>query len=271
MAVKYPGGIGSQSLQLNSVIGLIKSEDFENFAVDEPNGNGFEWGTLNNTSIISEPALPSNSVMQFHYAGNPDPATDSTAEQRFNIGSLQQEVWFRYKIFIPANYEHRDATTSDNNKGFFLLWGDTYVDQDVHMRMEFERTANIDESRIVMYARQNQTGPNTEIPIDSDGRVAANLLGIAQADLGQWVDIVVRAAISDALPATNGRCTLWKNDVLFCDFRDIDNSSAAEASSNAFNGGYILGWSNSGYNVDTDFYIDDFLIGTSADSIGFVE
>lgn len=251
-------------------VGLIHSDDFSDFQLGVPQGE-FEWTELSNVTVQPSPTDALNDTLQFQFVGNPDTTEDAGAELRFSM-NLHQEVWFKYRLYIPANYIHRDGTgpdASDNNKGWFNLWGDTYSDQDVAMRIEFERLSDT-QSRIVMYAKQAQTGSSSQIngSIDSDGRLPANLICIGPSDFGDWMDLVVHARVSDRGLA-NGRCTVWKNGSIFCDYRDVDNSSAVELSSNAYNGGYLLGYANSGFTDTTNLNIDDYSIGTSAASIGF--
>ena len=248
-------------------VGLIHSDDFSDFQLGVLQGE-FTWTTSSNVTVQPDPDDAGNDTLQFQFIGNADPAADAGAEVRYST-DLHQEIWFKYRLYVPSNYIHRNATGADNNKGFFNIWGDTYAAQDVAMRIEFERKSDT-ESRIVMYAFQGQNSFSTQIngSTDSDGRIATDLVCIATADLGTWMDIVVNAKVSDR-GSTNGRCTVWKNGVLFCDYRDVDNSSAVEASSNAYNGGYLLGYANSGFTSTTDMNIDDYYIGTSAASIGF--
>jgi hypothetical protein len=63
--------------------------------------------------------------------------------------------------------------------------------------------------------------------------------------------------------ATNGVLELWKNGTKIWDTHNVSNHASSTAN-NGFNNGYILGWSNSGFNTDTDFYLDNVMFATSA-------
>ncbi|MES9944512.1 MAG: immunoglobulin-like domain-containing protein [Candidatus Thiodiazotropha sp.] len=244
---------------------LIISEDFESFTAYEPNENGFYWTTDNNTGTVSEPDNASNTVMSFEFTGNADLAGDAQAQQGFGLGSNQQELWFSYRLFVPENYHHRDAISSDNNEAFFTIWGGDYSGSNVHSRTEFWPQDDGTSVFSFAYQRHNQTD-TTHYFTDSDGRT--QITGIEAADYGQWMDVVVQIKVSDK-GATNGAFNIWKNGALLASWRDLDNSSADGIEDNGYTDGYLLGWSNSGFTETTTFYMDDFKLGTTADSIGF--
>jgi hypothetical protein len=245
---------------------LIISEDFELFTAYDPNENGFYWKIDNNTGTVSDPDNASNTVMSFEFEGNPDLGGDAQAQQGFGIGANQQELWFSYRLFVPENYHHRDATSSDNNKAFFTIWGGNYTGSNVHSRTEFWPQDDGTSVFSFAYKRHNQTY-TTHYFSDSDGRT--RVVGIEAADYGQWMDVVVQIKVSDK-GATNGVFNIWKNGALLASWRDLDNSSADGIDDNEYTDGYLLGWANSGFAETTTFYMDDFMLGTTAESIGFM-
>ena len=245
---------------------LIVSEDFELFAAHDPNQNGFYWKTVNNTAAVFEPDNTSNTVLSFEYEGNSDLSEDAHAQQSFGIGTNQQELWFSYWLFVPENYQHRSPTGTGNNKAFFTIWGGSYSGSNVHSRTEFWRKD--DNTSIISFAyKKHNDAYTSHYFTDSDGRT--DIVGIETVDHGQWMDVVVQIKVSDK-DVTNGAFNIWKNGTLLASWRDLDNSSADGITDNAYTDGYLLGWANSGFDETTTFYLDDFKLGTTAGSIGFV-
>lgn len=242
---------------------LLISEDFSNFSTSvKP--NGFQWSAPNNTLVTAEPSNLSNDVLQFTYTGNPDLSIDAIAEQRMNFGAQYQEIWFKYRCFVPANYVHRVPSGTGNNKGWFNVWKDPYNGYPLTTRIEFWRRS--DQLSVITCAYiKNGDSFSTHYDTDSDGRT--DIVGIDSNDLGQWIDLVFNARLSDQ-GATNGRMTYWKNGTLLADYRDLDNSPI-DPQFTGYDRSYLLGYANSGFTDDTIFLIDDYNCGTTSNSISF--
>ncbi len=90
------------------------------------------------------------------------------------------------------------------------------------------------------------------------GKKFANF--IAAPDLGTGMQIMVH--VEAATPEVKGTMQIWKNGVLI-----IDNPNKIDlykkGSIHAYRYGYLLGWANTGFDEDTDLYIDDVVFGTT--------
>lgn len=97
--------------------------------------DGFESGSIagplwigtTSVSASADRAHAGSYAARFRFAGNTALDADAFSELRFDLGAVYPELWVRYRLYIPDNYIHRDATGSDNNK-FIRLWGSTYDD-----------------------------------------------------------------------------------------------------------------------------------------------
>ena len=81
----------------------------------------------------------------------------------------------------------------------------------------------------------------------------------ANADVGKWHQFRMYAKVSSPWNANNGIVRLWKyvagaSPQLIFERTNLPGSSVA----NYFNTGYIMGWANSGYAVQTDFLVKRF-------------
>ena len=214
--------------------------------------NGIAWGSSNNTELSTEHAKGGLYSLKFTYAPTDD-KTDSFSEQRFKLGKPYKEIWISYDIRIPENYYHRKTSYgSSNNKGFIMLWGGDY---------------------------SNPSGfkLGTEFWPDGDGSSTASvrLSGsgydkhfweacpkiLKMSDRGQWIKITAQLKYATAANR-DGIFRVWKTYTdgkgeIVC---NISDGEWYVPTSEGFDNGYLLGWSNSGFNEETKFFIDNFII-----------
>jgi hypothetical protein len=249
----------------------------------------FEWDTGVYSQISDEYAYSGNLSLKFTYKGNPDPAEDSWSEQRFKFSELQKDLWIRYKMRVPDNYLHRKPVGPTNNKGLIMLWSDPYSGYSATTSLHFQRpvdatddnTGGTNPGGSIIYAAWRANSDLTlSFFIDDDyaadwAPVTEYSTGLSVSDRGKWVDWVMHIKVSDMSISEgdmdgpgNGKVQVWKNGTLIYNAKDATNYFPVE-SENGFTKGYIMGWSNSGYNEDTVFYIDDFAIGNQPSDINF--
>jgi len=77
------------------------------------------------------------------------------------------------------------------------------------------------------------------------------------ADLGALHDFVIRRRRSSSLAAQDGLIQIWKNGVKVYERLDFP---LFDVGANVFTDGYILGYANSGFDVDTTFHLTKFEI-----------
>lgn len=209
------------------------------------------WGDATQVSVSTVRAHQGSRSVKFHFVGDSDLTADAWAELRFDLGAVYPELWVRYQLYIPNNYTHRDAISSDNNK-FIRLWGMTYNDYEkVGACTWLNEPANGYSELIADWNYHGDgVGP----------KGVAKQQFIAASDRGQWIDTMVH--VKAATATTFGTIQFWKNGVLVIDgTATMDNYTTGEA--HGYRYGYLLGWANSGFTQDTDLFIDDVVFGTT--------
>ena len=218
---------------------IIFADGFNTGDLSHAEGDA-RWTSTKEITIVENSG---NFVADFRYEGSSDLSADAFAELRFDLGEVYPELWLQYDLYIPAHYHHRDAESSDNNK-MLRLWHTEYSD----------------EEKVGFSAWQNTNGFSTAT---ADWRKIGEGIGskgarvddfITADDLGKWMSlkVYVKAATANA----PGTFKLWKNGELVMDNEDILENYATDEE-HGYRKGYLLGWSNSGFNEETHLLIDN--------------
>lgn len=218
----------------------------------------FKWKGGTRTLVTPEKAKSGSYSLRFHYPASAD-GKDSHAEQRFLIPQGASEVTFEYDLYVPRNFHHREQETSENNK-FMFLWSGKYgtVASDQSVGFEywpaFLEGGPRDESVLSHHLGPGQTDWRHKTPTRKPV--------FSAADRGKWVNFQIYVKFSSE-SGRDGRLTVTKNGSTLFDVQNIANYSS---SGNFIDQGYLLGWSNSGFDEDTYFYLDNFkvTVGTKA-------
>jgi len=243
---------GGDWLHLTGGADFEVTDDFEGAA-------GSFWGHgawTRRGPCESDPAAV-GSALNFRF--QPDPSGDAMSEQRFGFPrSVQVEM--RYRIFVPPNYRHRDARGSDNNKGLFMFWSGPYTAANFACHAEHWRTPGGSQPSLHCYYAGRDYGHSypggrtfeTEDGGWHDVRVFFELAE-REGDFGRVIAYWDGAVILDneTAPASGGLDD-WR--------RAIPHRGAV----NFLDQGYLLGWSNSGYDELTVFCVDDFALRANA-------
>lgn len=234
--------------------------------------NGVSWNSPEKVTVVSDRASEGSRAAKFHFIGSSDLAADAWAELRFALPSNRSEIWIKYDMYIPSNYYHREASGASNNKGLIMLWGGDYGSMTTQSAISFWpsfSSARPGQSMMCADVKTNG-GESTHYCQQSnlpDKGVTAATETIAinpNTDGGKWHTFIIHYKLSD-VNTSNGVLQLWKDGTKIWDTNNVSNH-AASTGNNYFNNGYILGWSNSGFNVDTDIYLDNvFFADTAAD------
>lgn len=241
----------------------IHSDDFDDGISRETTSKGFTW--TETASVIEEqhPDEQSNKVAAFHFKGSTGDSGDAWSELRFKLDKLYPELWVRYKLYVPKNYYHRNSPGSDNNKGYFMFWSGTYNNgSNVLVASSWWRDGNGGTKLM------GQWKTNTEMSRHHEEKIYSGQAIDINTDLGKWQDVVIRVKIADFAQKSNGALQIWKNKELINSHLNIENYSR-DGIKNGIDQGYLLGWSNSGFNEETVFFVDDFKIGTKAEDVQF--
>ena len=229
--------------------------------------NGFTWGGLtadpgNSLIITSEDAPPgATHSLKFTYRATVAPANAYNCELRFDMGRYLNEVWIEYQWKPPATYSHR-ANAGDNNK-FFALWRDDYSDtvggtqQFTLETWPYEGAPGAKS----MFRASARAGLITDIDPNTRDypQLRPPFINPGPIRLGEWNRIRFHMRGSSSFGVSDGLFEVWVNDVKFLMFTEVPlyNTYASPADV-LYRNGYFMGYCNSGYDIDTSFYLSDF-------------
>jgi len=231
------------------------ADDFESYGTDSgPSGgaNGFSWGQSNHGSgdalaVSTDVAHSGSKSLKFTFAAGGS-GDDAWSEQRFNVGENANELWMEWWMHYPSNYAHRNDSPSNNK--FFRLWGNDY------------------NSSNKVGASTWASGGGDRLEFDRNvsggiGPVGQSFSGFPPA-LNQWFRVRVHVRYPSGGGGQNAALQMWIGDNLVIDNGPSQLSDMVYNSSAPYwNAGYLLGWSNSGFDQTTNIYIDDFKIWDS--------
>mgnify|MGYP000315487150 CR=1 FL=1 len=237
---------------------VIFQDDFSSGGFDRTNG-GAQWVSKVNVEVASTPSLVAANSAKFTFNGSSDLSEDAFAELRFDLGALYKELWIQFNLYVPENYYHRDSPSTDNNK-VLRLWPNEYTDNE-KIGLSAWKGSNGGSSMIADWSAQGRgIGPK--------GETYSSF--ITPSDRGSWVKLKVHV-IAASSSSTPGSIRVWKNDELVVDnYQVMDSFYSGEP--HAYRYGYLLGWSNSGFNETTSMYIDGIIFATKeSDLQGIVD
>lgn len=242
--------------------GLLYSEDFEAVPiggrVQGRGANGFQWTGGFRTIVASDDHAHSGErSLRFDYPGEVR-CEDSTREQRFRLapegGAGYSEVWIEYMVHVPENYGHRSDCGAANNK-LILLWAEEYgispASREAAFVVEYNPTRN-GAASIAMIGEV--AGDDTRE--GTRGIATIQDILFSPENAGRWIRIRVHFKI-----AVDGAVEVWRDDQKVGEL--LDYNTRIEGGRNYVRLGYIFGWSNSGFDEDTTFYVDDFRVWTA--------
>jgi hypothetical protein len=232
---------------------VVFADNFENGkrAESMPGGKWLQSGRR--VSVESGGAADSKFALDFFYPAR-DSGRMSTAEQRFVLTKGVTELWIEYDLFVPANFRHREPKSNSNNK-FLALWQEEYSGAGGTPIIIFEyrpmgdnsnRVGKPGDSYLYVHARDRAGRMRNR------GRPGLNAFTDAQRNRWNQVRVHVRLASTDAMD--DGLIEVWLNGTRII---EADGLSLQSAKRNYIRRGYFMGWSNSGYEQDTHFKIDN--------------
>ncbi|MHA2067541.1 MAG: hypothetical protein ACXABY_24520, partial [Candidatus Thorarchaeota archaeon] len=202
--------------------------------------------------------------LRFRYG--PDPSgSDSSAEQGITLdGSGYMELWLEWDMYTPTNFTHRDDTGSDNNKIIYLH--NDYSEENGGIEYWPDRTpaalgqpANGKAYPTHVY-RTSSTTPFGHYPQPNFGNIVFD-----PAEAGTWSRFKLHYKKSDA-GSSNASVQFYKDNVLLLNRDNFDDYNPSRGLK-PMTGIKLMGWSNSGYLDETDFYMDNLYIS----NVGFLE
>jgi hypothetical protein len=273
---------------------LLFDDSFSTRDLSKHNEN-FRWGrsgnipeadgTSSRVTLAKQPNGQLGPVLKFSYGTWQElrfHLTSSLSENRTESGSSNvayPEIWMRYQIRVPENYFHalndKGEPAGQNNKGWVTLWKHNYKDALVMTRFEWwpvdvsnELAGGSAASGIHKSGGGHDMNPGF---VSSDRQIPGSYKAwaIKPSDRGEWIDYVFHFKVASGPKASDGLMEVYKDGELAIGWynkpiRPTDGNPEHAG----FDRGYIMGYHNSGYAEQTTFYIDNFKIGTTAESVG---
>lgn len=286
--------------------GLLFADDFSTGNLSRHNDH-FRWGrsgdipaadsTSSRIERVEGPDGEPVHAMRFQYRGEDHPdgpsnwseqrfhLTESVDEQRTERGQsdvAHQEIWISYWLKVPENYHHT-ARQHGNQKGWLYLWKDGY-EQWVSSHEDDDTvtptTASLHwwpagtdgESRVSAIHSRERTDWGEKRPsfiaedrqLDSNSDQASAFL---DQEHGQWVHYIFGARAASDADAADGFMRVYINGELAIAWEDLSGGSD-RPERNGYDRGYLLGWHNAAYPTTTTYYLADFRVATSRESLG---
>lgn len=247
-------------------------DSFESGDMSATNDHGFDWDRNNRTSVVTADTVVYNNgtrenpidsdqnwdpkhgehSLRFRY-----PAGQNMTEQRFDLGGAYSDIWYKYWIRVPINYTHNTSTPSNNK--FFTTWMDGYSHKG-------------DGPTVFWNLLSNQEGGSNIAVSYSDGgytiageqRQSTPFIKVPD-DRGRWMEVAIHLKASSSTEA--GTIELWRrweNEANFTQIHSIQGVSLEIPSGGpeGWSKGYIMGWANAPYKVDTEWLFDELTIST---------
>jgi len=250
-----PGNLDGFTWSSNNRTSLVRNEWDLN-----PSGGRRVWASnaAQNDFFLGEDwrTISGRHSLRFRYEANHE-----MSEQRFLTNTPYREIWVRYWIRVPLNFNLNPNGT--NNK-WFVLWADSYSDGSSCL-WEF-RPQTSGGNAIGAYTYIHLTEPG--IGLTGAQKPVLNFIRIPE-DRGRWMQVVYQSTFSSTSGASDGVCRLWRrwdNEPSFTLLHEITNARfhPLNGGSNGFTHGYIMGWANNPYSVTTEFLVDDFTVSTTS-------
>jgi hypothetical protein len=235
---------------------ILFQDDFETGNLSNTQ-NGFVWTPTTNPAIVD---FQGSKVARFRFVASPA-GQDAWSEMRFTLGNYYRDVWLQYDLYVPTGYVQR---APGGDKSFVHLWTDSYSAVNGvggGFTSWSETSPYLD--RVLSF---NQYEPqNVHVYDETRNRPQA----IDNSMIGRWTQITINVRAGSG--ASDGVARIWKDGVLAFDMSAANHPSWYDMTrflyvagrNNQFNNGYIFGWSNSGYDIETYLYIDNFKFSTT--------
>ncbi|MFT6907219.1 MAG: hypothetical protein ACJAS1_003896 [Oleiphilaceae bacterium] len=255
----------------------IVTDSFESGDFSAPNTSGFSWShtattsvvtattEVFNTSLLNEPApeisqweakTGDHALMLRYNVGK------SWTEQRFSFNEPQPDIWMSFWLRVPINFTHPEKGGAGDNQKLFFLWMDGYSTKGEGSSVGMEFRGN-GQGGSYFYGKISPGGFNGT----AGDRGLAPFIEVP-GDRGRWMHLVVHVASENSAGSSDGLMEVWRKwegDSEYTKTQDLKNQPIRLSSSvKGFSHGYLMGWANAVYPVETEFLIDDFNLSTTS-------
>jgi hypothetical protein len=234
-----------------------------------------------------------NCAIQFTYPGSSDLQADAWSEQRFMINpkflpAAQKgltEIWLQYDQYIPKNYHHRDpnpAYLSEYTAGdkVLSLFGDsysdpypTYVIERQYKRKVAEGEDLIPDASYVRSTFYSTDATATRRYYESVGDIPRRMIIDPRIEKGHWQRRTLHLKLPISASSNDGIIEFWVQRLadtaspITEKLIDISSGNFYDPIRPYINAGYLMGWSNNGYNENVTYLIDNLILSDDIKSI----
>ncbi|MBK8163195.1 MAG: hypothetical protein IPK65_08620 [Gammaproteobacteria bacterium] len=270
-----------------SAYSLDFEDSFELGNMSATNAEGFTWRSPVRTEIvnsshtiwrnhsavdIAKPVglnwIPKEGLnsLRFKWTARSTPTVEANfwSEQRFDLGTPHKDIWFRYWLRVPTNFKHGYVGTTNTNNKLFALWMDGY------------ETHGFGPSLIWGFWLPSET-PGTDYGSEISFHIKEGGPGGAggeqqrarfityPTDQSRWMQVVFHAKASTNNTSHDGVVQMWRRWENETDFTMLHerlhlNIPSPKGGPDGWKAGYLMGWSNPGYEEDTEWLIDSFTV-----------
>ena len=209
------------------------------------------WGSGVRTTVRDDVSHSPSNSLRFNFKSEAQGSEDAWAEQRFNLGGERTELTIMYDLYIPANYHHRSAGGSTNNK-FLRLWTNGYGDDE-----KIGGSFHVGDGSVISdISVEYRSNPGQGMSKKDKQPF------ILSSDLGKWMAIKIYARA--ATNSSNGKYEIWKNGNRILN-HSVENNH--HPGTQGWTTGYLFGYANSGFdtqvwlNMDNVRFYDTFVDG----------
>lgn len=249
---------------------LLVSDSFESGNMSPKGAIGFRWSESKVTSVVnkdtevfitSEVDLPAPETSQWE-AKTGDHALmlryragKGWTEQKFHLQKPERELWTSFYLRVPTNYAHPEVKSAGDNQKLFRLWMDDYGHKGdgSTVGMSFRGDGH---GGSYFFAKIAGSGDKGKVPFIT-----------IPDDRGKWMHLVVHVKSESSPGKKDGVMGVWRKwdgDSGYTRTQDFRRQPIkVSTSKKGFASGYLMGWANAPYLVDTEFLIDDFKLSTS--------
>lgn len=232
---------------------------------------------ITDSDIPSRPGDIQHGAMMFLYGAG----IDQWVEERFTIQDSAldgrdglSEIWVQFDIFVPTNYYARKVPGHWVSK-HFVLYGNAYSVNGTSLALQRVTHNGVRDGeegwRNSMQAFVEQAdGTLKNVHLENGGSGGDGPIFNLDTDLGRWSRHTLHVKFASGKSANDGILQFWikhGDGTVSTEFDLHDRNSWADNNENFFKNGYILGWSNPGFNEPTWIGVTNLIISESIDNI----
>jgi len=243
-------------------------DNFETGDISAQIGGNYVWDGAPTTDsprtyvALAEANPETGGNYAFHYTYQ---AGSNWVEKRFTLPE-QPDLWTKFWIRVPDNYEHDNVETSNNRK-FFAAWTDGYSTKGDGATALWEMWSDGNNGSRLAYhfSEGNFQGAN--------GHKGHFQFITVPEDLGRWMQVVMRTKLATSKTSNDGIMQFWRKwegESVFTKHHEQLNCNMPppDVGPQGFVRGYLLGYFNQAFSEETTFLIDD--VAFSSDGSAWV-